>query len=459
MVGSPGGDAAGERRGLLKSYALCSPKFPVPVVGPGAPGDWISARNRAWSRTRPNPETADEAPLLPCLPLCPQGAGSSPTRPGRPRRSRWSPPRPSPTNGAPDVSPHNPLGKVPALILEDGTCLYDSRVICEYLDMRSEGAHLFPEGGERWDALTRQALADGILDAALIAPATSAPSGRSPCAGTPGMPGRSPRSGRGLDRIEALVPTIAGPRHRHAGHRLRPRLPRFPLSRPRLARGPSGHGAMVRGVRGAAVDGCDRAEGVRIPSPRRQGEGTGVRALPARYLIRIRRRQRIGEEALHRARPRAEGDEQEAARQGEVLQEIPEQLPALPPPRSRPDARNCFQSRASPRSSRPSRRRGPVGRPPSGCRRTSRSRRRGRPGSALDGGGVACTACFRLPHRARKLRILSKALNGRNSSTRSRRTRKAIPMLRLIIRSASPRRPSRLPTKAAGGRRFLALIA
>ena len=76
---------------------------------------------------------------------------------------------PSPTAGAPDIARHNPLGKVPALILDDGTCLYDSRVICEYLYLRSEGAHLFPEGGERWDALTRQALGDGILDAALIA--------------------------------------------------------------------------------------------------------------------------------------------------------------------------------------------------------------------------------------------------------------------------------------------------
>lgn len=74
----------------------------------------------------------------------------------------------SPVAGAPDVAPHNPLGKVPALILDNGTCLFDSRVICEYLDMRSEGARLFPEGAERWDALTRQALADGILDAALV---------------------------------------------------------------------------------------------------------------------------------------------------------------------------------------------------------------------------------------------------------------------------------------------------
>jgi glutathione S-transferase len=76
---------------------------------------------------------------------------------------------PSPTAGAPDIARHNPLGKVPALILDDGTCLYDSRVICEYLDARSQGARLFPAGEARWDALVRQALADGLLDAALSA--------------------------------------------------------------------------------------------------------------------------------------------------------------------------------------------------------------------------------------------------------------------------------------------------
>jgi glutathione S-transferase len=53
-------------------------------------------------------------------------------------------------------------------VLEDGTALYDSRVICEYLDGLSAGPRLFPEGAARWDALTRQALADGLLDAALL---------------------------------------------------------------------------------------------------------------------------------------------------------------------------------------------------------------------------------------------------------------------------------------------------
>ncbi len=74
----------------------------------------------------------------------------------------------SPTGSAAEVAAHNPLGKIPALVLEDGTALYDSRVICEYLDGRSTGPRLFPEGDARWDALTRQALADGLLDAALL---------------------------------------------------------------------------------------------------------------------------------------------------------------------------------------------------------------------------------------------------------------------------------------------------
>lgn len=74
----------------------------------------------------------------------------------------------SPTGSAAEVAAHNPLGKIPALVLEDGTALYDSRVICEYLDGRSTGPRLFPEGAARWDALTRQALADGLLDAALL---------------------------------------------------------------------------------------------------------------------------------------------------------------------------------------------------------------------------------------------------------------------------------------------------
>jgi glutathione S-transferase len=63
----------------------------------------------------------------------------------------------------------NPLGKIPTLILEDGTTLYDSRVILDYLDSLAGGGRIIPEApGPRIAALTRQALADGLLDASLL---------------------------------------------------------------------------------------------------------------------------------------------------------------------------------------------------------------------------------------------------------------------------------------------------
>jgi glutathione S-transferase len=62
----------------------------------------------------------------------------------------------------------NPLMKVPALVRDDGSTLYDSIVICEYLDTLAGGS-VFPRTGEaRWDALRRHALADGITEAALL---------------------------------------------------------------------------------------------------------------------------------------------------------------------------------------------------------------------------------------------------------------------------------------------------
>ncbi len=64
----------------------------------------------------------------------------------------------------------NPLGKIPCLVTSSGESIYDSRVICEYLDSRHAGHKLFPhEGPARWVALRRQALADGICDASLLA--------------------------------------------------------------------------------------------------------------------------------------------------------------------------------------------------------------------------------------------------------------------------------------------------
>ena len=63
----------------------------------------------------------------------------------------------------------NPLVKVPALTTDGGEVLYDSPVICEYLDTLHDGRKLFPAAGPaRWTALRRQALGDGILDAAIL---------------------------------------------------------------------------------------------------------------------------------------------------------------------------------------------------------------------------------------------------------------------------------------------------
>lgn len=67
-----------------------------------------------------------------------------------------------------DIGRFNPLGKVPALLREDGPVLFDSPVICEYLDTTGNGG-LFPPNGEaRWNALRLQALGDGILDASIF---------------------------------------------------------------------------------------------------------------------------------------------------------------------------------------------------------------------------------------------------------------------------------------------------
>ncbi len=59
----------------------------------------------------------------------------------------------------------NPTGKIPTLILDDGTVLYDSTVICEYLDSLHAGAKLFPQSGPaRWTALRRHALGNNLTD-------------------------------------------------------------------------------------------------------------------------------------------------------------------------------------------------------------------------------------------------------------------------------------------------------
>ena len=70
---------------------------------------------------------------------------------------------------ADSIRAQNPLGKIPALILDDGEALYDSRVILEYLDHLAGGGRIIPrEPKARFETLRLQALCDGILDSSLL---------------------------------------------------------------------------------------------------------------------------------------------------------------------------------------------------------------------------------------------------------------------------------------------------
>jgi len=74
----------------------------------------------------------------------------------------------SPVSGDEQLNHGNPIGKIPALRLEDGTVLHDSRVICEFLDLQHVGLPLLPrEGSARWRRMTLASQADAIMDAAV----------------------------------------------------------------------------------------------------------------------------------------------------------------------------------------------------------------------------------------------------------------------------------------------------
>jgi glutathione S-transferase len=98
----------------------------------------------------------------------------------------------------------NPLGKVPCLVMEGGEAVFDSRVIVEYLDARSPLARLIPESNrERTEVRTWEALADGIIDAAILARLEANWPGR----------GEGERSqawiDRQMSRVRAAVETVA----------------------------------------------------------------------------------------------------------------------------------------------------------------------------------------------------------------------------------------------------------
>jgi len=99
----------------------------------------------------------------------------------------------------------NPLGKIPTLVLDDGTVLFDSLTICEYLDSLG-GPRLFPAGPQRWTALTRHALGTGLLDTLILwRNERDKPEGRQ----TPEwLAAFELKTAASLDRLETMVPEL-----------------------------------------------------------------------------------------------------------------------------------------------------------------------------------------------------------------------------------------------------------
>jgi hypothetical protein len=97
----------------------------------------------------------------------------------------------SPMAGEDRVKAANPLGKIPSLVRDNGPTIYDSNVICRFLDTHA-GGHFYPEA-RLWEVLTLEATADGIMEAAvgIIYESVSAPS---TCGGPSGTRRNGPRS-------------------------------------------------------------------------------------------------------------------------------------------------------------------------------------------------------------------------------------------------------------------------
>ena len=123
-----------------------------------------------------------------------------------------------PTNPRADTErlvPLNPLSKVPVLITAKGEAIYDSPVICEYLDTEFGKNRFIPVGDRRWHILTVAALADGILDAAILVRNERLRLAENQSAGWTDW--QMKRVNTGLDRLEALVDSLGdGVDLRHA---------------------------------------------------------------------------------------------------------------------------------------------------------------------------------------------------------------------------------------------------
>ena len=153
----------------------------------------------------------------------------------------------------PEITRANPLGKIPALVVDGDTAIFDSHVICEYLDSLAPAPVLFPKGGvERMRTLTLASLADGILDAALLL--VYEKRFRPEDKWHPPWQARQQlkidRARRSPGAPAAGLEGEPGLRPPHA--RLRARLPRLP-PRGQMARRPPRPGGMARRVRQGRV--------------------------------------------------------------------------------------------------------------------------------------------------------------------------------------------------------------
>ena len=119
--------------------------------------------------------------------------------------------RPTPMKASPELSNVNPLSKIPAMVTDAGTTLFDSRVICEYLDTLHAGAKLVPEAGpQRWRVLRTQALGDGILEAGIQVFYERMHRPKE-LQWQPWSAGQAEKAGQALDALEAKLEALQGP--------------------------------------------------------------------------------------------------------------------------------------------------------------------------------------------------------------------------------------------------------
>ena len=115
-------------------------------------------------------------------------------------------------NRADRFTQYNPLGRGPILVLEDGFALYDSPVICDYLDTRHEGPKFYPaSGAARWRALRLQALADGLIEATLQRVTEDKRGGEFRSTGL--IEHLRLMAARTLERFEVEIASLDGPLH------------------------------------------------------------------------------------------------------------------------------------------------------------------------------------------------------------------------------------------------------